>query len=255
MIRIIKISFLAFFCWLQSTTYPMAQINDCKSYKLGEGDSVILHPGSFVDEVVCPKDKSGCRNITFEIKGRNNRPENAIGPPKFPRSYGSVSSGDAYALGCKGFAIWKFTDNVIVDVDGPDIYVFEAGNVKEATSIDISMDGIEWRNVGQVAGGKSNIDISRHVKPGEKFRYIKLTDLGTAKCGPYAGADIKAIATYAFSETKTEDESSGIFFGVALQNAVPMPVPISRQSRPTPSLKPKPKTKVLGYFLVWQNPY
>jgi len=196
----------------------MAQNTACRTYKVRNSPDIALHDRSFVDEVICPKNSPECPNRPIKIKDYKKRgkylrntPEDAVGPPPRSRKERKETGRRPYALGCGGYAIWKFTDNVIVDIEGPDILVFEAGLKAEATTVELSKNGIKWIIVGKVEGKNSSIDIaSPNIKPSEQFRYIKLTDLGVLTCGRFLGADIIAIATYAYSHTKIG--GSDIFF-------------------------------------------
>jgi outer membrane protein OmpA-like peptidoglycan-associated protein len=184
--------------------------SDCREYRDSEGNKVVLHPRSFVDKVVCPG-KPGCSNSVFKIaKYPDNDPSNAIGPPTYKQ--GRRVPGTMYSLGCRGLATWEFVDNLIVDVPGPDIMIFEVGTAKEPTRVEISADGLQWLDVGRIGGSTSSVDISTHVKRGQTFRFIRLTDLGDSCRSATAGADIDAIATFGYSWTHVEDDSSVVFF-------------------------------------------
>ena len=170
-------------------------------YALKNGASVVLPERAFVDEVICPKESPLCPNRPIRIKVRN-RPEDVIGPP--PRRRRSRGGRRPYALGCGGYGIWKFTDNVLVDRPGPDLVVFERGTKPEPTSVEISRDGLSWILIGRVEGGTQAIDIAnRKIKPSEKYQYVRLTDVDGSSCGGYPGADIIAIATYRLATTRT----------------------------------------------------
>jgi len=95
-------------------------------------------------------------------------------------------------IGTKGVLTLQFTDNVLIDVNGPDLYVFEIGKV-EPTKLEISRDGQNWIDIGKIEGGTAYVDIHDFVKPNESFSYVRLTDLETYSKVP--GADVDAIAT------------------------------------------------------------
>ena len=99
----------------------------------------------------------------------------------------------AVTLGCGGSLILEFTKVRLVDVPGPDLHVFEVGPAVEPTQLEISKDGVNWINIGKIAGGKASVDIHPYVSPGDQFRYVRLTDLKTACGGDYPGADIDAV--------------------------------------------------------------
>lgn len=95
-------------------------------------------------------------------------------------------------IGTKGVLIVQFTDNVLVNVNGPDLYVFEIGKI-EPTQLEISKDGENWIDIGKIEGGTAYVDIHNFVKPNDSFSYVRLTDIETYSTVP--GADVDAIAT------------------------------------------------------------
>lgn len=141
-----------------------------------------LGDASFVDEVVDAKYLSG--NIQFPK-------ENGIGTPDYVLMNDLKKNKGIYSLGLKGTLTIKFTNNAIVDVNGPDLFVFEAGQI-EPTNLEISKDGINWIEVGKISGGIASVDISKVTKPNDYFYYVRLTDLNTQST--VAGADIDAVA-------------------------------------------------------------
>lgn len=96
-----------------------------------------------------------------------------------------------YSLGLEGSVVVRFLDNALVDVNGPDLFVFEVGAI-EPTRLEISPDGISWVEVGTIEGGVAAVDIGPHTREGELFYFVRLTDLATNSAMP--GADIDAIA-------------------------------------------------------------
>jgi len=139
---------------------------------------------SFADEVVSyamghpdPKPES------------SRDPRAALGVP----DYVDKTHSGFVSLGCGGTLVVRFTDNALVDVDGPDLWVFEVGPAVEPTDVAISRDGKEWIDVGKISGGTAGLDIARFVKPGDSFAYIRLTDRKTDCGGKWPGADIDAI--------------------------------------------------------------
>lgn len=99
----------------------------------GRGNDIITFPNgtaSFADKVVhfqvgapAPRDPS------------YYDPNMALGVP-------SGSSGtDNCSLGKGGILTLEFVDNRLVDVDGPDLFIFEDGASVERTLISISSDG------------------------------------------------------------------------------------------------------------------
>ena len=114
-------------------------------------------------------------------------PEKGLGPAQGDANVIT----DCAVLGIEGILTLFFKDNAILDVNGPDIYVFEIGEI-EPTNLEISKNGHEWVNVGKIEGGTAFVDIKDYVKPGETFNYIRFTDLDTQSGQP--GADIDAVA-------------------------------------------------------------
>jgi outer membrane protein OmpA-like peptidoglycan-associated protein len=116
-------------------------------------------------------------------------PENALGVPD---NNDRLHSGFV-TLGCGGALTLRFTDNALVDVDGPDLWVFEVGPAVEPTHVEISRDGEKWIDVGKIAGGTAGIDIHKFVEPADSFTYVRLTDLKKDCSGRWPGADIDAV--------------------------------------------------------------
>lgn len=157
-----------------------------KEYPDGKGGTVYLPLGdaSFVDAVVSnhPGKKAP--------KGIHAQADQAIGPPDYinPSAPGFIS------LGCDGSAIFQFTDNILLDVEGPDLYVFEVGPRVEPTILAISYDGKEWIEVGKIEGARADVDIAPFVEKDDVFYYVRLTNAGNSCSGRTPGADIDAIA-------------------------------------------------------------
>ncbi len=96
-----------------------------------------------------------------------------------------------YSLGLGGDLTVQFVDNALTDVNGPDLYIFEIGQI-EPTNLEISKDGKTWIHVGKIDGGVAEVDITPFVKKGELFYYVRLKDLKMKSALP--GADVDAIA-------------------------------------------------------------
>jgi outer membrane protein OmpA-like peptidoglycan-associated protein len=116
-------------------------------------------------------------------------PRAALGAP----DYVDKTHSGFVSLGCGGTLVLRFTDNALIDVPGPDLWVFEVGPSIEPTEVAISRDGTEWIDVGKIAGGTAGLDIGKFVKPGESFAYVRLTDLKKDCGGKWPGADIDAV--------------------------------------------------------------
>lgn len=159
-----------------------------KIYHDGHGGFVYFPLGaaSFADEV------------TEVVPGNPSTPyarfldkKNLVGEP----DYDIEQIKNIFSLGCRGSVILKFTDNALIDIEGPDLYVFEVGSNIEPTKLAISENGKTWIDVGEISGGRAEIDIHDFVKPGQIFHYVQLTDLGKF-CDPresYPGAEIDGV--------------------------------------------------------------
>jgi len=163
------------------------QTADCPGLVYGSGKREICLPLgelSFADRVVSftPGEKPSKAPFDF--------PGSALGAPNYRNTY----SADFISLGCNGELITQFTDNILVDVDGIDLYIFEIGPVVEKTTLAISSDGEIWTEVGEIEGARSDVDIGPFVSKGDKFPFVRLTNASNACGGNHAGADIDAIA-------------------------------------------------------------
>lgn len=139
---------------------------------------------SFADQVV----------DFYHPKGKTNQSD-LLGEPNdrlITKSKGTYSSSDnIYSLGLSGEVIIQFTNNALVDVNGPDLYIFEVG-ATEPTQLSISKDGKKWIEVGKIEGGTAQVDIAEFIPKGELYYFVKLKDLDTFSRIP--GADVDAIA-------------------------------------------------------------
>lgn len=165
-------------------TFSFGQ-NQGKKYPAGNGGEIFLPQGdiSFADEVV--DFKRGDPDAVTEACDSML----AIGIADFAGVASNFTS-----LGCGGTLSVRFADNALINIPGPDLYVFEVGKYIETTQLYVSQDGKSWINVGAISGGVSSVDIGDSVKQGEVFHYAKLEDLNTDCKGNWPGADIDAIA-------------------------------------------------------------
>ncbi|WP_246075871.1 putative metal-binding motif-containing protein [Aliikangiella marina] len=131
-------------------------------------------------------------------------PKNVIGAP----DYNKKKRSGFLSMGCNGELIVKFTDNVLWDGPGKDLAIYEIGPVAEQTLVELSTDGNDWVEVGQVKGKIKNLDFSGKVDPAERFRYLKLTDMGVRCDGRTPGADIDAIASLSPPATPNNNATS-----------------------------------------------
>ena len=165
---------------LMISTNLFAQIG--RTYPDGHGGRIFFPFGdiSFADEVVSYN--SGNPSPQKE----DSDPVKVLGIPDFNEE----KDINFTSLGNGGSLVVKFTNNILYDIDGIDLYIFEIGG-DEAFEVYISKNGKDWIDVGKGAG-TTKIDIHNFVKPTDIFRYIKLVDLKTDQ-GEWPGADIDAI--------------------------------------------------------------
>lgn len=160
-----------------------------KEYNNGHGGKITLPLGdiSFADKIV--KYKIGNPAPINE----NSNAKDALGKPDFNEK---MVSGFV-SLGTGGELVLAFTDNALVNIDGPDLYVFEVGRYVEETFLYVSKNGKTWINVGKISGGNALIEIGDSTKPGDIFTYVKLVDAASASSKGdrmWPGADIDAVA-------------------------------------------------------------
>lgn len=116
---------------------------------------------------------------------------NVLGEPDVLQGFDVEDITGIHSLGLGGSITIQFTNNALTDVNGPDLYIFEIGQI-EPTNLEISKEGKKWIHVGKIDGGVAEVDISPFVKQGELFYYVRLTDLKKESGLP--GADVDAIA-------------------------------------------------------------
>jgi OmpA-OmpF porin, OOP family len=181
LIRVILVIFVALFC-LDNICAQAA-----RTYTNNRGKKVNFPLGelSFADELVSFEKGKPASAEKF------SDPNQALNIPDYIND--NQTPIRSVTLGCGGNLTLRFVDNALVDVPGPDLYVFEVGPSIEATDLSISKDGESWINIGRITGGTAEIDISRFVKPGEVFHYVRLTDIKSDCGGRFPGADIDAV--------------------------------------------------------------
>ncbi|MDZ7670333.1 MAG: OmpA family protein [Gammaproteobacteria bacterium] len=172
-----------------------------KSYPDGHGGEVFFPRGdeSFADDVV-----------TFKVgdpgPGEENAdPQQVLGIPDY-----APDQGGFVTLGCAGELVLRFTDNRLIDIPGPDLYVFEIGPDVEPTALAVSADGDTWTRVGTISGGKAEIDLAPYGAGDETFRYVKLVDLKQACSSRTPGADVDAVGAIG-SASKIALDSAVLF--------------------------------------------
>ena len=156
-----------------------------KKYPAGNGGTIFLPQGdiSFADEVV--DFKRGEPDAVSESCDSTL----SLGISDFVGVASNFTS-----LGCGGKLTLRFSDNALIDIPGPDLYVFEVGKYIETTQLFVSKNGKNWTNVGVISGGVSSVDIGDSVNLGDVFHYVMLEDLKSDCKGSWPGADIDAVA-------------------------------------------------------------
>ncbi|MDX1625200.1 MAG: OmpA family protein [Wenzhouxiangellaceae bacterium] len=171
-----------------------------RTYPDGHGGRVAFPMGdvSFADAVVRyrPGDPAPVE--------RAADPEAALGIP----DVGENDRAGYLTLGCGGVLVLAFENNALVDVPGPDLYVFEIGPDVEPTALAVSNDGDEWTRIGTISGGKAEIDLAPYAAPEAEFRYVRLVDLKSAcGSGETPGADIDAVGAIGSAQRITLDSA------------------------------------------------
>lgn len=190
-----------------------------RTYSDGHGGRIFFPFGdiSFADEVVSFKVGSPA-----PIKGYGNS-KLALNIPDYSGDY--KNKAEATSLGYGGELIVKFTDNILYDINGPDLFIFEIGPAIEPVDVYVSKDGNDWISVGRTGGGLSEIDIAEYVKKTDIFRYVKIADIKAKKDGNWPGADVDAIGAigssinfqlnsavlFNFGESKLSEDKSELY--------------------------------------------
>lgn len=104
----------------------------------------------------------------------------------------------------------KFTDNILYDIEGPDLFVLEIGPDIEPVDVYISKKGDNCISVGRTGGGVSAVDIAEYAKKTDVFRYVKIIDAKESDSGRWPGADIDAIG--AIGSSMNFQISSAVLF-------------------------------------------
>jgi OOP family OmpA-OmpF porin len=164
-----------------------------KEYKDTKGARIVIPCGklAFADRAV-----SFRMGVPSPKDSRAMNPSSALGEPDYVSDETDLKLPvfTALTLGCGGSVTLEFTQVRLIDVEGPDLHIFEVGPAMEPTNLEISKDGVGWINIGRVSGGKASVDIHNFVAPGDQFRFIRLTDLKEGCGGDWPGADIDAVA-------------------------------------------------------------
>ncbi len=145
-------------------------------------------------------------------------PEEALGPPD---AYCEGCEGcdgcdtNAVALGFRlsvldnrGYLVLEFVDNVLVDVDGPDLFVYNTNSHR--ARVEISTDGHSFIFVGETVGYPGAIDIGPYVNADDTFHFVRLSDVPAdedhSSC---PGPSIDAVGVMGRSEVVFTGEAFG----------------------------------------------
>lgn len=174
-----------------------------KSYPDSHGGEVLFPQGdiSFADEVIYYQPGEPA-----PLKARHRDPANALSTPDYKHR-----TGEGYvSLGCGGVLVIKFNDNALTDIPGPDLHIFEVGSAIEPTLLEISPDNRQWLLVGEISGGRADVDIAAYTQQFDTFHYLRLTDLKQHCRSGSPGSDIDAIGAIGSALSLTLD--SGVIF-------------------------------------------
>ena len=140
---------------------------------------------SFADKVISFNPGSPQADKKFQKKKK------ILGPP----DYNNKNLTGMISLGCRGSITVKFTNNVLADDIGPDLYIVEVGLAFEDAKIEISEYGSSWINIGTLRKRGKKIDIKGYAKSKTAYRFVRITDLASDCKTETRGADIDAVAT------------------------------------------------------------
>ncbi len=180
----------ACFLFIFSTIVIFAQdtVIEGKYYNSTRGEPIYMPIGkiSFADKVI--DFKQGIPDASKDFTD----PMQSLGEP----NYIHYKVARYVSLGCGGQLTLEFTDNGFVDMEGPDLYVWEVGPSVESFQFEISKDGENWADLGIIEGGKSFIDIAPVVNDiRDIFYFVRITDKKEICTGNTPGADIDAVGT------------------------------------------------------------
>jgi hypothetical protein len=120
------------------------------------------------------------------VRDAYDDPEEALGPPDACPGGGCEGcdgcSTNAVALGYRlsvidnrGYLVLEFVDNVLVDVPGNDLFIYNTND--HPCRVEISADGFDFTFVGEIVGYPGGIDISPFADTGDEFRFVRLSDV------------------------------------------------------------------------------
>ena len=163
---------------------------------------------SFADAVV--SSSLGSDAGSTPALGTFDDPSQILGVPN--RVIGPPSTG-VVALGDGGEIIVRFIDNSLTTSgdNTQDLWIFEVGDV-ETFNVAISINGINWIDLGNVSGQPTGIDIDSiaGVISGERYSFVRVRDVDPPDqtVFPFGEADIDAIG--AISSTTPNEAPSAV---------------------------------------------
>lgn len=119
------------------------------------------------------------------FQARYGTPEALLGAPD---ARGSSCCQGMVQLGQGGSVLLAFTDNAIVDGDGPDFQVYGESARDDYLLIEMSADGVHWYAYPKVSESPEGLDLATAGL--ERAVYVRLTDLQPAT---ETGAEVDAI--------------------------------------------------------------
>jgi len=153
-------------------------------------------------------DKSESLTVVLDDVGEISLPLSAFVDRGAQRSFGKKEPIDGkdlafaiglpdqkqYVLGKGGHAVWEFTDNVLLDGEGPDLLIWQAdGN--ESFEVWVSPDGRGYQIIDECSGdGIIAVDLNGKYPPETELRFVKLVDT-SMESNRWPGPDIDAIAS------------------------------------------------------------
>ena len=92
----------------------------------------------------------------------------------------------------RGYLVLEFTDNILLDVAGDDLFVYITND--KLCRVEISENGSTYILVGEVSGYPEGIDIAPFVSSEQTFRYVRLSDVPADEDrSPCSGPSIDAV--------------------------------------------------------------
>lgn len=145
-------------------------------------------------------------------------PERALGPPDARRGQGCYGCDscdvNAVSLGFRlseiddrGYLILEFVDNVLMDVPGDDLFIFNTRN--HPARVEISANGHSFLFVGEVVGYPGAIDIGPYVSSSDEFRFVRISAVpGGDDRSDCPGPSIDAVGAMGKARTPDPDPVS-----------------------------------------------